>query len=378
MLVKTLHLTVLIGFAGETPSQTLSRDVLDALTSVSVQVQAEGRTGFQLAFETDRRRVADELLRVFQFGLSPVVRVVIVVTIGGAPTVLCDGIVTQHQNAPSPSGKTTLTFTGEDLSVLMDLIDRTGSPLAGINDYTQVNALLAPYAAHGVLPAVVPSPDSDFSDPSDGTPLQDGTDYSFISSAARKVGYVFYLEPGPVPGLNKAYWGPEVELSQPQPALTLGAGLHNNVTALSFTHATQQKALPLITIKVGPSVVTIPLPDQNPLRPPLTAAPQPPVRINRLIDDHDGKLSVGRALARGIALAARTGDNVSGSGSLDVRDYGRLLQARRLVAVRGAGLSYDGVYYVNRVSTEIRRGKCTQSFSMRRSGAFPTSGSVPV
>ena len=377
MPVKTLHLTVLIGAVGETPALTLTREQLGALTAVSVQTQSDGRTGFQLSFETDRRKLAEDLRRLFQFGLNPAVRVVLVATLGGAATVLCDGVVLQHQNVPAPNGRTALTFTGEDLSVLMDLVDRSEQPLAGINDYTQVNTLLAPYAAFGVIPAVIPSPASDFSDPTDGNPVQSGTDYGQIVALARKVGYVFYLEFGPVPGVSKAYWGPEVELSRPQPALTLGAGLANNVTQLSFTHATQQKALPTIKLKIDKASVTIPLPDQNPLRPPLTAAPQPPVRVQKL-GDSEGKLSVGRALGLGLALAARTGDNVTASGSLEVATYGRLLAPRRLVAVRGAGLSYDGVYYVNRVSTEIRRGRCTQSFNLRRSGAFPTAGSVPV
>lgn len=377
MAARTLHLTVLVGATGETPSIRLSRDAIDALTSVSVQSSAEARSGFQLSFETDRRRVVDELLRLFQYGLSPAVRVLVVVVLGGALHVLSDGVVTQHQNATTAAGRTTLSFTGEDLSVLMDLVDKTGTPLASANDYAQVNALLAPYLGFGVVPLVVPSPFSDFGDPTAPPPTQLGTDYAQIAAKARRAGYVFHLIPGPAPGQSLAYWGPEVQVPVPEPALTLGAGLANNVAQLSFTHATQQHALPLIQLKVDKSAVSFPLPDTGPLRAPLTAAPQPAVRTTRFTDD-EGKTDPLRAIGAAVAQAARSSDNVTGSGQLDVREYGRLLRPRAIVGVRGMSLSYDGLYFVSRVSTELRRGRCTQSFSLKRSGAFPIGPRVNV
>ncbi len=219
MIGKSLQLTVLIGAAGETPTLRLSRAAIDALASVTVQSPADGRAGFQLSFETDRRKVVDELLRVFQYGLNPTVRVLLLATLGGALHVLSDGVVTQHQNAGTAAGRTTLSFTGEDLSVLMDLVDKTGVPLASANDYAQINTLLAPYAALGVAPLVVPSPFADFGDPTSPPPTQSGTDYAWISGRARRAGYVFHLIPGPAPGQNLGYWGPEVQVPVPEPAL---------------------------------------------------------------------------------------------------------------------------------------------------------------
>lgn len=372
---KPLHLTILIGSVGETPSTPLSQAALEALTGASIQSQTEGRTGFQLSFETDRRKLVDELLRVFQYGVGPAVRVLILATLGGALHVLSDGVVLQQQHTTAAAGKTSLAFTGEDLSVLMDLIDREGNQLPSSNDFVQVNTLLAPYAALGVAPLVIPSPVSDFDDPSEKPPLQTGTDYGWITTAARRVGYIFVVEPGPVPGTSTAYWGPEVQLPIAQPALTLGAGLANNVASLSFTHQTQQHALPLISVKIDAASVSFPLPDHNPLRPPLTAIPQPPVRAQKLAVEQ-GKLSPARAIALGLAQAARSSDSVAASGQLDVRSYGRFLRPRLLVGVRGASLAYDGLYYVGRVSTELRRGNCSQSFSLKRSGAFPINARV--
>ena len=41
--------------------------------------------------------------------------------------------------------------------------------------------------------------------------------------------------------------------------------------------------------------------------------------------------------------------------------YGRVLQARRLVGVRGAGMAFDGLYYVQSVTHTIKRGEYKQS-----------------
>ena len=59
---------------------------------------------------------------------------------------------------------------------------------------------------------------------------------------------------------------------------------------------------------------------------------------------------------------------VSGSGSLDVLRYGRVLLPRMLVGVRGAGLAYDGLYYVDSVTHNIKRGEYKQSFTLSRDG----------
>ena len=61
-------------------------------------------------------------------------------------------------------------------------------------------------------------------------------------------------------------------------------------------------------------------------------------------------------------------DAVSGSGSLSVVRYGHILKARQLVGVRGAGLSYDGMYYVESVTHNLKRGEYKQSFTLSRDG----------
>jgi hypothetical protein len=84
------------------------------------------------------------------------------------------------------------------------------------------------------------------------------------------------------------------------------------------------------------------------------------------------------ALSKGLARAAGSQDAVRGEGSLDMLRYGRVLKARQLVGVRGAGLAFDGLYYVNRVTSRIRRGEFRQSFSLVRNGLVSTVPGVPA
>jgi hypothetical protein len=70
----------------------------------------------------------------------------------------------------------------------------------------------------------------------------------------------------------------------------------------------------------------------------------------------------------GLAEAAETADAVTGSGSLDVRRYGRVLKARGLVGVRGVGAAFDGLHFVRSVTSTLQRGSFTQSFELVRNG----------
>ena len=65
-------------------------------------------------------------------------------------------------------------------------------------------------------------------------------------------------------------------------------------------------------------------------------------------------------------MKART--RSAGNGSLNVVRYGHILKPRQLVGVRGAGLAYDGLYYVDSVTHNIKRGEYKQNFTLSRDG----------
>lgn len=371
MIHKGLHLTLLIGAGVPVP---VSRDVLDALTGVSVQTSTHGRSGFSLSFAADTPAQARRLHALVGHGLDPAVRVILVATLHGAPRVLMDGAIGQHQHVPGQDGRAGFTVQGEDLCCLMDLIDGSGFPFVGMGIEAQVAVLLARYAGLGVTPAIVPPPLVDVDTPNKSWPIQAGTDYDHISELARRVGYAFYLDPGPLPGTSRAYFGPELRVGAVQPALTVDMGPHGNVDSLSFTVQTQARQLPILHIMIPKTTTVVRIPAAElPNHPSLGAVPLPPLRHRTLAA---AAVHPARAALLGAAEAARAGDVVTASGKLDVLRYGHLLRARELVAVRGAGATHDGLWFVQSVTTELRRGACSQSFTLARGGVFSSLAEV--
>jgi len=85
-----------------------------------------------------------------------------------------------------------------------------------------------------------------------------------------------------------------------------------------------------------------------------------------------------QAISAGLNEAKKSQDAVTANGSLSVMRYGRMLKARRLVGVRGAGIAYDGLYYVSKVTSTISRGRFDQRFELTRNGLVSITPRVPV
>ena len=207
---------------------------------------------------------------------------------------------------------------------------------------------------------------------------QHGKDLEYVKKLADDVGYVFYITPGPTPGLNFAYWGPQIKVGAPQPALNTNMDAASNVEALSFEYDSQSAKLPIVLIheNMSKTIIPIPVPAVTPLNPPLGLVP--PITLNIEPLRMSAKYSPVQAALIGVAKASKAADVVKGRGSLDVVRYGRLLKARQLVGVRGVGPAFDGLYYVDSVTHEIKRGEYKQSFTLGRNGLLSTLDKVPA
>jgi len=242
----------------------------------------------------------------------------------------------------------------------------------------RVLTVLAKYAAIGVLPAVIPAIVDDIPLPVEHIPRHQGTDLAYVKSLAEEAGYVFYLDPGPVPGISTAYWGPQVKFGVPQPALNVNMDTWTNVESLTFRYQPQDSSLPIVFIQdpTTHAPIPIPIPPITPLNPPLGIVVPPPAKIDKL--EGTAKLSPGQALMQGMAKASASADVVTGTGSLDVLQYGRVLKARELVGVRGAGPAFDGLHYVESVSHKIARNQYKQSFTLKRNALVSNTPVVPA
>lgn len=368
-MVKGLNLILMVG-----PAVPLlaPRPVVEALTSVRVTVVDDGPSVFQLRFKLGNNSALQTLFLLAGGSTPPLLRVVIVATLNGAAEVLIDGVMTNHEIQPGDGADdATLTITGEDLTRVMDYLDFKGFPFPALPAEARVALIIAKYAFLGIAPLVIPSVLLDVPIPVDRIPLQDGKDLGYVRRLAAEVGYVFYIEPK-TPGTSIAYWGPEIKVGAPQPALNGDMDAHHNIESLSFNLDTESAVTPLVYIhnQATKIPILIPIPAITPLNPPLGAVPPIPKNFEALTAT--SKLSPVRAAIIGLTKAARTSEVVKGTGSLDVLRYGRILKARRLVAVRGVGALFNGLYYVKSVSHSIERGSYKQDFTLSRNGLLST------
>jgi hypothetical protein len=339
----------------------------EALESVQVTAGRDS-SGFQIAFTLGKLSPLQTMLAIGT--LDPMVtRVVVIATMGGVPNVICDGVVTNHEIAPSNEpGQSKLTLTGSDLSALMDLTEIKLAYYA-MPDAAILELMLAKYAMFGIVPVVIPPLADSPRNPTDGSISQTSTDLSFIRQLTSNCGYTFYVEPGPAPLTSIAYFGPDVRLPIPQPALSVNSDWATNVDSLSFSLNGLSKQTSVITI-LDPIEhkypIPLPLPSIDLLNPPLGARPNLPARL-RFADDVSN-LTAEAALQRAFGLMREGANAVSGTGSLSVARYGSILRSRQLVGVRGAGVTYDGMYYVESVTHNIKRGEYKQSFTLARDG----------
>lgn len=376
-MLTGVHLSLLIGPGMPVPAPS---EVVNALESVQV-TSSTTSNGFQLKFHVGKR--SDLLNAMLPAGyFDPITtRVIVIATVNGLPNVLSDGIVTRQELSPSNEpGKSTLTITGEDLSVLMNLVEMPFMRFPAQPVIARVYAILAKYSVLGIAPLAIPPIIPDIPNPLEQMPHQAGTDLEYLRQLARDCGYVFFVEPGPAPGANIAYFGPDLRIPAPQPALSVNMDAATNVESLSFSLDGMAKKLAILTImdpvtKAVP--IPIPVPNVSLLRPPLGARLTPPSRIE--FPNGMAKLSPSDAANQGLSMVFKGGsDMITGSGSLDVTRYGSVLRSRMTVGVRGAGLAYDGLYYVNSVTHNLKRGEYKQSFNLSRDGLVSNTPVVPV
>lgn len=362
-MLKGIHLTLMIGPGIPVPAPAF---VVDALTSAQV-TSGKDRGGFQLMFTVEKKSLLLTTLLPAGF-LDPIItRVILIATLNGLPNVLMDGLVTNQELAPSnQAGQFHLTITGEDLSLAMDLVEKI-LPFPGIPEVPMLYSCLAPYLALGVIPLVIPPIIMTYQLPTEGWVTQRETDRAFIKSWAQQCGYIFCVIPGPGVGQSIAYFGPDINLPIPQPALSINLDTGSNVESLSFSLNGLAKKITLYTILDPISeTIPIPVPNLNLFKPQLGSRPTIPARYE--FAERGAEMKIDKAAQAILGELMTAPAAVSGTGALDVMRYKTILRPRMLVGVRGAGVTYDGMYYVDSVTHNIKRGEYKQNFTLSRDG----------
>jgi phage protein D len=346
------------------------RDLIEALKSVEVTQKDEGRSGFQLSFQIGRNSRSESEWKDYQIlthaNLQPFSRVRIQVTVNGSPFVLMDGVITNHQFAPSlEAGASTFTVTGEDVSVMMDLEEKTKRyPQRRAADI--VREIVNKYKADfGLEPEIQPPEQQDQPRQNGRIPAQQGSDLQYINALAQQHGCVFYVTPE-AKNRNIAYWGMPKRQQQLTTPLSFNLGSFANVESVSFQYNA------LAPTKMSGQVrnrepVTISATQREPA---LSAHPaissQSYVRSRKF--RHTGRQR-NQAQIEAQATVDKSVDNViSATCEVDSSRYGGVLQIRGVVSLRGVGHSYDGLYYIKSITHKFSKGEYKQSLSLSRDG----------
>jgi len=372
-MASPLYLTLLVGQVQATPAPKL---LMDAFKSAEITVSATGKSGFQLSFTLANSSPLQLFFLLTMGAPLPLIRVILMASFGGLPQVVMDGMVKHTEVVPDAmQGSSQLVITGEDLTAVMDLTDGSGTPFPGTAPDLRVLAILSKYATFGIVPNVVPvvTPDADVA--SVRVPSQKGTDLAYVQQLAKEAGYIFLMQPGPMPGVCQAYWGPQIKIGVPQPALNVNMDSWTNVESLNFRYEPQKAVAPIIYLQDQSTgaVTKVAVSGANPLNPPLGAVVPVPQKTEPLA--YTAKLTPAQALMAGYAKAAETADIVSGDGTISVLRYGTILQAGQLIGVRGAGLAFDGLYYTKH---QIKLGEYKQSFTLKRNALVSNVPFVPT
>lgn len=358
MSIRTLSL--LVGAGRPVP---VPREVSDALERVEIDSAIGERGTFRLTFRVDDPTLPER----FVLDSGDLLRVVLVLDEGRGASVVMDGVMVVHTLSTGAEGKPVLVVSGEDLTLLMDLVDvERAFPAMPVNARVQV--LLAAYAAFGIVPLIVPPPLPSTPIPAERIPHQRGTDYGYIRSLADDVGFRFTLDPGPAPASSLAYWGPEPRADRSRPAMSIGFGRSANIETLQLSFDANQRVVSeaLVLEPASKTIIPIPVPNIAVLAPPLGAVVPPAHRHRRVRDT--AKLTAAEAAGTLLAKDARSAEAMTGHGTLDVARARVRLRAGAIVEVHGAAKPFDGLYEVSRVRDTVTPGSHSQAFELVRAG----------
>jgi len=410
MATGNLRLTLLLG------SDKAPHEVMRALRGVQVTRGEEAPSTFQLTFHTERLGTdgGEDFPIVNHPKLQTFSRVTLQVAVGGSARVLVDGYITGRQLSPGGApGGTTFVVSGEDVSVKMNMME-ISFEYPHIGDFAIVELILAKYIPFKILPDAKPTVADII--PLDFVPQQNSTDRQYLQQMALKHAYRFYIVPGPSPGWNRAYWGPPVLTGMPQKALTVDMGPGTNVENIAFSENALAPTMTYGTVLQTLIPPPFPIPILAPAStrsPALAAEPLMGSYGELLTEALTNPLGLAKKLltlevrgsllqntnylqnlqqevtevipAQSIAMAntnQSTDDAVTVEGRLDAARYGAVLDAPGLVGVRGAGQSFDGVWYVKKVvhqmSTVQGNWSYKQSFTLTREGLGSTVSGVPT
>lgn len=382
--------TVLMGL----PPLPLPPPLLNALQKIEVETSTEMASVFRLRFAISQTDFGDWDLLMPQYEetlFRPLTQVQIRVKVGIAiPVALINGYITsQRVLYDDEGGASAMEISGMDATMLMNMQEKV-VPWPMPDDGAIAAAVFGQY---GIVPNVFPSIPFNI-DPTDLT-VQRGTDIRFLRRLAQRNGFECYVQPQPQTGLDFGYFGPPQNIPGMQEAvLNVKMGSQTNVSEFKVRYDMLRPTMalsagidsltrtPTITPSITPTVTPPPVGGAYPLGVPMgvqdatlraVAGPHPPPMV---LPVETGQMSPPGLSVVTQAISNRSSWAVVAEGMVNP-DAGALY-AGSTVNIRGAGLAFNGAYYVTRVHHAFECGAYMQKFEARRNAIGMTGTEVYV
>lgn len=352
--------------------------VIEAVQEVVVETALDMAGAFSIRFGAGVNQLGDYgLLAIDPF--KPFIPIGIRIGTGMVPVPLAviNGFATGQRASWAEGGKSTHTVSGIDVTGIMNLEEKV-RPWPNLPDSAIAMAIFGTYT---VIPQVTPTPPR-LVEPL-GTTVQRGTDIRFLRRMARRNGFDCYVLPEAVTGLDTGYFGPPGLVGVPQAVLNVNMGSATNVREIT---ARYDMARPTVAMAIGLDTVTkAPQPAVVPasLQPPMgieptglravagagTAGALPTVRP---ADTGDMMTAEAQPHLQGLVDRSNFAVVVEGTTGADAG----VLRPGGIVALRGVGRLFNGLYQVTKVRITLSEGRFEQHLTARRN-AVTMTGAEP-
>lgn len=361
--MTAISYSLMIGNTPAPPSVMDSIEHIEAESKIGIATILRLRLATSLSDDGNRWVIVDDDV----FARLTTIRLIVSVGIG-LPAVVFDGVVIETKLAlSSDPGVSSLEVIAMDATALMNLEEKVRQ-WPNMPDSAIASLILAEY---GLIPIVVPTQPTRVQ--LDTTVTQRDTDIRFLRHLAQRNGFDVYVKPSPVPGVIDGHFHPPMLDVPPQGVLSVDMGEATNVSSFEVRYEMLRPTTAAVWGVDARGVDNQPADaDGGQLTELGRRAVLDGDRPRRTMLSTTGLSVTGELQTLAQAAVDRSTWAVTAEGELDTSVFGDVLQTAAPVLVRGAGTTFSGTYFVERVLHRLEEGRHTQQFTLRRNAIEPT------
>lgn len=294
---------------------------------------------------------------------------------GGLPEAVINGYVTAEEASWREGGRSALEVRGTDVTGLMNLEEKV-KPWPNVSDSVIAGQIFGSYGLTPRVETTMPR----LVEP-EGTTMQRGTDIRFLRRLARRNGFDCYVLPDPLTGVDVGHFGPPSLSGRASVVLSVAMASASNVRELQarydMTRPTGATATGLDDVSkatqpaAAPAAIAVPMG----LQPALVRLLAGGRAVSVLPSDTGGVTTAElQPFVQAVADRSSMAVTIEGVAGADVG----ILRPGQLVALRGAGLQFNGLYLLTRVRLQVGEGRFEQRFTAIRNALTGTGAEAVV